>query len=236
MANWFITAAGHASRVNGKVKQLFPINGEPIYHRTIRLIKAVDPNPLIYVITWRKELTHPDVVYIDTKEPTKCLYDTILRTLPYWGVRNCVLMGDTVFTEDAIRTIYNNSHRKMCYGRYRDIKHGNPERYALTFSTDYDLKDLRNRMKFCVDHTLRNDVPCCMTDTLWMPLLKVAHVLSKCIRTKKGDIINQIYIRTPLITYMARCTPMIILEDEVRDIDTPEEWEDVINTWEYKSG
>lgn len=232
MVNWFIMAAGHANRCNGEIKQLYEINGEPIIRRTIRLIRAVDPAPSIYVVSWRSELRFDDTKFIDTGTTTRCLNESMLYTVPYWGQANCIIMSDVIFTEEVIRTVYEHSHITLAYGRYEDDKHGNPERYALTFGSWSDLDSIQQGMRFCMSHTLRNDVPCCITRSLWMPVLKVLHVITRPLHGWH-DVVNQMYIRTPLARYIARCAPMYEIQDyRVRDVDTYEELQMMQAMWD----
>jgi choline kinase len=47
----FILAAGNCSRWNGICKQLIQIDGEPLIHRTVRLIRECDENADIYIVS-----------------------------------------------------------------------------------------------------------------------------------------------------------------------------------------
>ena len=134
----FITAAGTSRRFGtGFVKQLLPINHEPIIQRTIRQVMSMMPDAKVYVLTWHDALlTIKDVTVIDTKTRPKELADTILLSMPYWTERNIVLMGDTVFGDAALRTIlFHPDDAVTIFARNSYLSGHKPgsERFALFF-------------------------------------------------------------------------------------------------------
>ncbi len=230
-------AAGSAKRCNGEIKQLYEINGEPILHRTVRLIRTVDSEAVIHIVSWAKELQCPGVTFIDTKTPTRCLNVSMLYTADYWGDGNAILTGDAVFTEEALRLIYDNSHIMQCYGRYSDKAHGGPERYALTFSWA-DSEYIKRRMKLCSNNGLCNEVPCCITQSLLISWLRILNILIRplnyIVRAEtNAGIMGRIYNITFLRDYLSHKAKMVVIDDpRVRDVDTYEELQMMQGLWQ----
>lgn len=243
MTNWFIMAAGSADRCDGDCKHLYLINGEPIIRRTIRLINRIDPLGNVYLVTWRQELIDyvrsiPDTftIVIPTGVPTSCLNESMLLTEKYWGNRNAILTGDAIFSDYIIRLIYDYSGTAQCYGRYTDKEHGGPERYALTFGRN-DIPMISKKMRQCLDHPLCNEVPCCITRSLWIPICvilnRIARPINKLLYAKTpAGILGWIYCNTYFTSYLSHRAPMVEIDDpRVRDVDTIKELEYMNELW-----
>lgn len=215
MTNWFILAAGKADRCNGEIKQLYEIDGEPIIHRTVRLIREVDPHPSIYIVSWREELRIDGCTFINTLGPTRSVADAITCITPYVGIKNVIMYGDTVFTKDLIQTIYDNASLVMVYGKTRCDISNIPERYAVSFRGALE-DDIIDGYAWCeyIKHPYRNDLTCALLPR-WAKILSKLH--------NKGGIIGWIYWRS-LVFLIAKSTPMILVTDPmVFDVDSPEE-------------
>lgn len=211
MTNWFILAAGEATRCNGEIKQLFDINGEPLIHRTVRLIHEYAIDPQITIVTWRPEIARTDCRLLIARGGS--LAATMLKTAPWWGDRNVLLCGDVVVTGKFIRTLDLHAGRTLSYGRFTDRKHSMPERYALTINGK-DRERVINGMKRCVEHPLGNEVPCCITNWLGMKL--------GTLRNYDGPLGYLFWHH--LIWFVAHQAPMFQIHDmRVRDIDTLDE-------------
>lgn len=136
----FITAAGSSRRFGGTVlKQLLPVNHEPIIRRTIRQVRETSPDSEVYILTWHPQLFFHDVQTIHTHTRPPELADTILLSERYWGSRNVVLMGDVVFSDDAIRRVFEGAGAGgvKVYARVGTVVKSNSERFALTFDSDH---------------------------------------------------------------------------------------------------
>lgn len=212
MTSWFIMAAGKATRCEGKIKQFFKIEGEPIIKRTIRLIKEVDPLPKIYVVAWRDEFKElEDVTVIDTVDATPCLAKAMEYSIPYWNDSNAILMGDVVFNKRVIETICSASLSIHVFGKCECDKHGLPERYALTFGWN-DKQKIKCGLRRCVGYPLQNEVPCAVTKGL-------AWFIGRFHNTR-GPL-GTLYWKLGGVKYVADSVHMFEIHDEdVCDIDT----------------
>lgn len=109
-----ILCAGEASRWGGHLgrpKHLLPINGEPILHRTVRLLRELRPDADVYIAARPEDLadyTVPGAVTFEADlQPARFDADKFLSSLRYWAERGdtVLLYGDCFFTRDALATI-----------------------------------------------------------------------------------------------------------------------------------
>jgi hypothetical protein len=132
--NIFILAAGSSRRFNGAIKQLLPINGEPIIRRTIRQVREHIPDAAIWVVTWHEELMflrfQVNIIHTGFQPPQ--LAHSILWTESQWGPRNIILLGDVVYGDLAMRRILDYSGALAVFGSDHCPIKGN-ERFALSF-------------------------------------------------------------------------------------------------------
>lgn len=131
----FILAAGEAHRFGGIVKQNLPFRGEPIIRRTIRQIRETNPDIPIYIITWRKELVFQDTLTINTQKKTPSVSASILFSESYWDQVNIFLTGDTIYYEDTLKDILNIENYYMA-GKLKPIFKDHTERYAYIFTKE----------------------------------------------------------------------------------------------------
>jgi choline kinase len=127
-----IMAAGASKRWNGHLgvpKQLAPIDGEPIIHRTIRLLRERGVKE-IYV-TVREKGQYGE---LDAEEYIKDVNEIAIDRI--WGARDlapCIfLYGDVYYTERAIDIILADSHDYRFFGRrFPSAIKSNKEMYAI---------------------------------------------------------------------------------------------------------
>lgn len=229
MKTVFILAAGSATRFNHVLKQALLYQGEPIIERTIRLVKQHSPGIKIYLVTWHDLLKNPGVTVIDTITQPPQLSDTILYTVPYWGDHNVLLLGDVIFSEDAIDKILSCGEGAHIF--YKDICPNKPcsERFALSFT-----KSFRETM-----------ILLCMKSSKFFKgttYEQVGGLVKLCYSTYPGylmDYITPVNNNNPLshvrdfmifhvlpIWRMGPVFKFILIEDHITtDIDTEEEYE-----------
>lgn len=99
----FIACAGSASRWGnylGVPKQLVPIDGQPLLHRTVDLLRsrgAVD----IFIVTDRSDLEVPGCRILHP-EDSRWLVATLLSTRSGWSGRILLLLGDVWYSPAAM--------------------------------------------------------------------------------------------------------------------------------------
>lgn len=216
----FILAAGESSRFNGAIKQLLPINGEPIIRRTIQLVREINPNIPIYIVAFRKELFFTDVLIINTHMCPGSVSKTILFCEPYWDQRNVFLMGDTVFYPETLKQI-------LCSTGYTSVGKviGMPfsgERFAICFShEDYDTV-----VNACInaenEHGLREF--CLAHHPTIKKLLKIKPMRPVIHFTLYHVVIHFVNFFT--------LKKHIELHDATEDIDTPIEYQEYLIKYE----
>jgi choline kinase len=221
----FIAAAGDSKRFPGYIKQLLPVYGEPIIHRTIRLVHEIDPDIPIYIITWKKELMFNDAIIINTVKPTSCLTDTILFSEPYWSQTNVFLLGDVVYYPESLKRIINSRCLKI-FGTTQNNGKPYSERFALTFQKcDHDTM-----MEKCVECEDYLD-----TDIGGLTRLSIAfkHPLTRrfvylnlgCLQPVKSFLGNRVFK-----SFWWKTSLFEEIGDMTDDIDTPKEYEKYIRT------
>jgi hypothetical protein len=138
----FLLCAGSSRRV-GTTKQLLPVGGEPMIRRTIRLVREINPEIKIYMITWHPELMFDDVTVIDTRTRPPQLTDTILFSKPYWQDRNIFLTGDTVYDKGTMAKILSDGEDITIFCRDSCPMKPSSERFTFSFSKDDSEKVTR---------------------------------------------------------------------------------------------
>jgi len=120
-----IMAAGTHERFPGVIKQLMYVGEESIIGRTVRQVNEREREPWI--------VTHEQYI-IDEFQTTMheipyrrdCLLASILSTHRFWDNRMTVLLGDVVYTDAALDTIFADHRYPAFFGNKRDI-------FALVF-------------------------------------------------------------------------------------------------------
>ena len=109
-----ILCAGEASRWGGHLgtpKHLVPINGEPILHRTVRLLRDLQPGVEVCIAARPEDLAAYTVPGAMTFEADLdlCRFDAdkFLSSRAYWAREGdtVLLYGDCFFSEAALRSI-----------------------------------------------------------------------------------------------------------------------------------
>ncbi len=225
MPTVFITAAGKAERFNGDVKQLLPINGEPIIRRTIRLIREYNPDIPIYVIAWDDRLKFDDVLVIDTVKTTHSVIESILFSRQYWDQQNVFLMGDVIFHPHTLQNILSYGKTGM-FGRREHVVKPGSERFAVTIN-QADFEYMENLCATCHDVIDRGDghgglfcLSVAAKDPRLRPILPVNMKRFKFIRPARDWIYYHLLFRV-------LWKPWFFVEVDdpyTTDIDTPDEY------------
>jgi len=233
-ASVFILAAGSARRFNGTVKQLLPVNGEPIIRRMIRQVREHKPDAAIYIVTWHPELMFPDVNIINTILQPEQLAHSMLWSEPYWGPRNIFLLGDVIFGDRAIQMVLDYTGPLAVFGREKCPVKDHSERFSLSFAyrEKESLKDLCHKTASLFRNTawqnsggLRN--LCLATQ----PYIKM--ILTNCVpfRSILYPLVRP--VRDFILWHILggeRWKPgpainLVLIDDDITtDIDTPEDY------------
>lgn len=129
-----IVCAGEATRWGGYLgvtKHLAEISGEPILHRTVRLIREHhtpvpgDPDLSIFVVAPAGDDRYNvdgATTFIPTNDPAHHDLNKFLNSRELWETkgarRTLVVYGDVYFTDYAMRTIMTDQHKDWrLYGR-----------------------------------------------------------------------------------------------------------------------
>lgn len=113
---WNSDAQG--TELEGIEKQLVPINGEPILHRTVRLLKENGITD-IWITSHNPEF---EVEGTTRYEPENNIYeiDKLLSCKPIWQSPTMFLYGDVFYSEEAMKTIVETPilDRWLFFGRF----------------------------------------------------------------------------------------------------------------------
>lgn len=148
-----IMAQGEQRRLSklGYPKQLIELAGETIIARTIRLVNeivnAVEIHEHIAVIghpVITEALRHQrHVITMTLGDPGKCIVDGLAATESIWSPIDCktVLLGDVVYSRDAIAKIFADRHRLVFSGT-SDLSESTGETFSMTWNADGEMKEL----------------------------------------------------------------------------------------------
>lgn len=121
----FILCAGKAARFNGRLKQLFPIGDETILARIQRQVMERGLSPI--VVTHRPAIQAVSDYWMVPKTKI-CTCATLLSTKEYWAQRTIILLGDVIYSKDAMNQIMGCKKKLAFIGNRW-------ETFALSFST-----------------------------------------------------------------------------------------------------
>lgn len=113
-----VIAAGDATRwgeYRGIPKHLIAVAGEPILHRTARLLKQ--NTDTVWVVSKNDPRYHQHGANIYTIEPGPSDADKFYSSRAIWSGHTVIVYGDCYFTEDAIQTITQPVADWMLYCR-----------------------------------------------------------------------------------------------------------------------
>lgn len=156
-----ILCAGNATRWGDRhgdtPKQLVTLRGEPILHRTVRLIDAERFDVRVVVAdssedVWKVPGAKRARANLD---PTRAQADKLLSSEHLWSStgRTVVLFGDVYFTDEAMHTITEDVSPWCAFGRFgaSDLT-GCDHRELFGFAFDPEEHDrIRSAAERCVD-------------------------------------------------------------------------------------
>lgn len=148
MTTVIIPAAGDGTRFDGDgPKQLLDINGEPLIKRLVRQLKERDHRAVV--------LTHNEMITTALRYDcpiywpamSRYLIETIYHAPIMWTSfeRHVVLLGDCVFSDDALDTIFEDPAAPMFYGDWGEI-------FAFAFVPDHTRGWLQKAIKISEEH------------------------------------------------------------------------------------
>lgn len=127
--NVFILAAGEGERHPMNLKQLLEAGEETIIERIIRQCNARDQNP--FIVTHKKQLQK--LAWIECKanfyhpRERRWIVETLYSTRELWGEKTIVLLGDVIYSKDALDQIFKSISSFCWFG-------DTAESYAIVFS------------------------------------------------------------------------------------------------------
>lgn len=112
-----IIAGGESTRWGnylGVPKHLVKVNGEPILHRTVRLLKEQGIKDIYIVARSSRYQVNGTSIYRPKITPEWSDADSFLSSRELWNKegRTIVLLGDVYFTEEAMKTIVSLKWRE----------------------------------------------------------------------------------------------------------------------------
>lgn len=123
-----ILAAGSSIRYRGVAKQLLPVGDETILERMIRQCRQHRYTPVVFTANnWIiKALDGYNCDHwLPPKSDTVC--DTIYHMSGFWGPRTAILLGDVIYSQDAMARIMGCKADFMTFGNMWEV-------FALSFA------------------------------------------------------------------------------------------------------
>lgn len=99
-----ILAGGKSNRWNGTTKYLLPVCGEPVLHRTVRLVKEIRPDVEVHVVGPELQPDNPNQLFLDTMH----LFG---KSMTYY------LLGDVSWMKGTLRRVLTTTTLFSIYGR-----------------------------------------------------------------------------------------------------------------------
>jgi hypothetical protein len=182
-------------------KQLVDVGGEPLLFRTIRQVRRWGQEPVI--------VTHDERLRVSQRsfEPTgrRWTVETLFWTHPLWEDRTVVLLGDVIFTNDALDRIMACRAPLQIFGR-KELRHRLVGRYYEIFGLSFDrgehqrIKDVLQR---AIDWVVGTGAP----------------------NGGKLRSFYELYCGLPLDQYQHENEVFYPIEDWTEDIDAPEDYQ-----------
>ena len=197
-----ILCAGEQTRWgdNGNPKQLVDVGGEPLLARIVRQVRRAGHEPVI--VTHDERLTLSDRTYAPDKR--RWTVETLLSTRFLWDDRTVVLLGDVIYTRDALDKILASRELFQVFGR-KELRYRLVGRYYEIFALSFDQSQADR-----VEDTLRRAV-----------YLKEDGQIS----WGKLRVLYEMWCGLPLGQFAHEDIVFYPIEDQTEDIDAPEDYE-----------
>lgn len=193
-----------------KSKHLILVRKQPLLKRTIDLFA---PHGDITVFGWGWYEKYID--YPCTKiHPVKSLLDGILQTRDYWGDRTLFLLGDVLFSRNAVSTLVEKAENDetMFFGRPHPSSVTTKQASEL-FGFTMVRKDWDQIIEHCKFMT---QIPCILPPPVHQKDLKYPPKLWALYRLCCGNECHQNIIDLKLLE---------VIDDYTDDIDSPEAYD-----------
>lgn len=152
MKRAFILCAGQGVRwtnpeTRGVLKQLMPFGGVPLLQRTAAQIERLfgeSRSPVEIVVVYRDyDIRDATPFPAHTFFPIEAgqVVQTLASTAPLWKERNLVLLGDVIYTDEALSQIVNTPEQVTFFGTRHEI-------FGLSFTPHVAFWDALNRVCF----------------------------------------------------------------------------------------
>lgn len=201
-------------------KQLLEIDGEPILHRTVRLIKKFDEESRIYIIA-KKEIFKTDgaeLFLVPEKDISPWLYDRVLQVQPVFSPDSgtVFLYGDVWYSDEAMYTICRYSGDFQWFGRI-----GPSEISGQNHGEDYGFYISKNKINIFLEkiHKIKNTHHVKNISKDWMHFIFMYFEMNN--------------MKYDFNTYSAdkkNCPNWINIDDFTNDVDLPHEF----NEWKKR--
>lgn len=202
-----ICCAGPSSRWGnylGVPKHLVPINNVPLIQRTTNQLNEIGLNN-ITIIGFNPQY-QVDGAVLQSPTSTGLPNTGIGHSMEFWdrNKNNLILLGDVYFSNDAIKTIFNNIGDITFYGRSTKGKNGHKwgELFGLSFAPD-KLSTIKKGIEQIIQAKRRKEIN----------------------RAGGWELYRQLFN----IPFQERCVTsnFIEIDDETEDFDVPEDY----NKW-----
>lgn len=185
---------------NGNPKQLVDVGGEPLLARLVRQCRRAGHEPVI--VTHDERLTLSDRTYVPGKR--RWTVETLLSTRFMWGDRTVVLLGDVVYTRDALDKILSSREPFQVFGR-KELRYRLAGRYYEIFALSFDQTQAER-----VEDTLNRAISMIENGKAGWGKLRLLY---------------ELWCGLPLGEFAHEDVVFYPIEDATEDIDAPEDYE-----------
>ncbi len=202
-----ILAAGEQTRWgdNGRPKQLVDIGGEPLLVRLVRQCRERGHEPVV--------VTHDDRLKLSQRTfapaARRWVVETLLFTRELWEPRTVVLLGDVVFTEEAIDKVLACRSPMQVFGR-KELRWRLVGRYYEIFALSFD-RACHQRIGWTLDKSIEE-------------ALRRPGPLAGKLRT-----FYEVYCGLDLGSFQHEDEVFYPIEDWTEDIDAPEDYQQFVD-------
>lgn len=118
-------------------KQLLTIGGETILARIVRMVREIGPGE-IHIVGWPTFAGLGDSKLHTFNEPGSCILEGIAGSrLLFDSERTVILLGDVVYSVDALQCIYHDPRPVFAAGN-SDLSNSSGELFAFSFIRDQE--------------------------------------------------------------------------------------------------